>query len=459
MEAVSRKHELNQQAVSNLAWAYAARRTPCANGKAVVAPDAPGEDYVADLVDALTERFIELRSEVATQGLSITAWAIATLEKDGGSHTAFYAALEQEALKRASEFNQQSISNVAWSFATAGVQAPALFSAIAESALALEEPVLPQSLHNLLWSFARQAYAHDRLFQRMIKPCIAAAAEMTSQSLVGTAWAYAALGYSAPALFQALARESRLRLPELSAQGLANLAWAFAVVDVQGPEMDLLFGDGHFAERCHLVIGKEKAYGTEGSTHMEHLRQLHQWELWRQARSQAAVAAGHTAWPPLHEKLRATCHRVFASRKGRPSHFQRQVLETALSLGLDAEEEVIIEEGYSIDIVLTPSPEGHGAPSAADQAHSLQSKVAIEVDGPSHFLYRSQRPSGSTVLKRRQLRGCGWTLIPVPFFEWSAAAPRPTTKKEQAAAQREYLAGLLARASSDGRMIDDRSGG
>lgn len=177
---------------------------------------------------------------------------------------------------------------------------------------------------------------------------------------------------------QALARESRLRLPELSAQGLANLGWAFAVVDVQGPEMDLLFGDGHFAERCHLVIGKEKAYGTEGSTHMEHLRQLHQWELWRQARSQAAVAAGHTAWPPLHEKLRATCHRVFASRKGRPSQFQRQVLETALSLGMDAEEEVIIEEGYSIDIVLTPSPEGaakHGAPGTADQAHSLQSKV------------------------------------------------------------------------------------
>ena len=100
---------------------------------------------------------------------------------------------------------------------------------------------------------------------------------------------------------------------------------------------------------------------------------------------------------------------------------------------------------------LTPTPTPMPTP--------MPIQVAIEVDGPSHFLYRSQRPSGSTVLKRRQLRGCGWTLIPVPFFEWSAAAQRPKTKKEQAAAQREYLAGLLARASSDGRMIDDRSGG
>ena len=34
-------------------------------------------------------------------------------------------------------------------------------------------------------------------------------------------------------------------------------------------------------------------------------------------------------------------------------------------------------------------------------------KVAIEVDGPSHFVGSSGQPTGATMLKRRQLRAAG----------------------------------------------------
>ena len=49
-------------------------------------------------------------------------------------------------------------------------------------------------------------------------------------------------------------------------------------------------------------------------------------------------------------------------------------------------------------------------------------RVAVEVDGPSHFLLPDHRgvrtPNGSTLLKRRLLERAGWRVIAVPFFEW-----------------------------------------
>ena len=44
-------------------------------------------------------------------------------------------------------------------------------------------------------------------------------------------------------------------------------------------------------------------------------------------------------------------------------------------------------------------------------------KVAIEVDGPSHFIGR--KPTGSTMLKRRQIANAeGIPLVSVPYWEW-----------------------------------------
>ena len=56
-------------------------------------------------------------------------------------------------------------------------------------------------------------------------------------------------------------------------------------------------------------------------------------------------------------------------------------------------------------------------------------RVAVEVDGPSHFVSVARgevggetgwRVNGSTLLKRRLLAGFGWEVLSVPFFEWNA---------------------------------------
>ena len=75
-------------------------------------------------------------------------------------------------------------------------------------------------------------------------------------------------------------------------------------------------------------------------------------------------------------------------------------------LGACPEQEVVIKEGYSIDVLILWNGE----------------RVAIEVDGPTHFLWRQLGEdcpaNGATLLKRRQLKALGLPLVTVPYQKW-----------------------------------------
>ena len=68
--------------------------------------------------------------------------------------------------------------------------------------------------------------------------------------------------------------------------------------------------------------------------------------------------------------------------------------------------------GYSIDMFVP--------------AHVL----AIEVDGPSHFDWKGQRPLGATLMKRRHLRRLGLRVLSVSYLEWEEAGGRGATANE-----------------------------
>ena len=42
------------------------------------------------------------------------------------------------------------------------------------------------------------------------------------------------------------------------------------------------------------------------------------------------------------------------------------------------------------------------------------------MDGPHHFMRNTQRPLGELKARQRLLQARTWTVISVPFFEWSA---------------------------------------
>jgi len=250
----------------------------------------------------------------------------------------------------------------------------------------------PQNFANTAWAYATAGHAAPALLDALAAEAAGRVREFTPQELSNTAWAYATAGHAAPALLDALAAEAAGRVREFTPQELSNTAWAYAAADRPAPA---LFGGHDFVQRC----------AAERGFLPQHLSQLHLWQLWQEERG--------TAWPPLPSELAQRCRDAFCQKEGAPSRLQRDVAASLCALGLALREEERTPQGYSLDAVVS-----HGG-----------REVAVEVDGPSHFCGRT--PTGATALKRRQLRGAGWALLPVPYWEWDALGSQ--------AAKQEYL--------------------
>ena len=177
----------------------------------------------------------------------------------------------------------------------------------------------------------------------------------------------------------------RRGLNDFDELNLSNLAWTFAVLNP--PSADKLFSMASFTTRCAHF---------ESSLSRPALCQLHQWSLWREERG--------GQWPGLPDLLSQACRNAFVDEEGQPSQLQSDVVQEIRSRGATVEEEHRCEaSGYSIDALATLK-DGR--------------RVAVEVDGPSHFLGSSHQPTGATLLKHRQLRYFGWRLESVPYWEW-----------------------------------------
>ena len=163
--------------------------------------------------------------------------------------------------------------------------------------------------------------------------------------------------------------------------------YSVGVCRIRFHSTDKLFGTSSFTSRCARF---------EASFSREDLVQLHQWSLWREERG--------LQWPELPKSLRQACHDAFTAEEGKPSQLQSDVVREIRSRGANVREEHRCKvSGYSIDALVT--------------LHDGE-RVAVEVDGPFHFVGRSQQPTGATRLKHRQLRYFGWRLERIAYWEW-----------------------------------------
>ncbi|EJK71902.1 hypothetical protein THAOC_06615, partial [Thalassiosira oceanica] len=144
-----------------------------------------------------------------------------------------------------------------------------------------------------------------------------------------------------------------------------------------------LFNEGYVS----ALASNEKDFSAEG------LAQLHQWQLWQQELESGIE---------LPESLRAKCRNAFTSQGFSESKLQNDVVGELRAAGVDLEEEVLLGSGYRIDALVKV---GDGR------------EVAVEVDGPFHFIDR--RPAGSTILKHRQVTRLDRIgVVSVPYWEW-----------------------------------------
>ena len=382
--------------------------------------ELPGTDRLLEPLVVNTRRVVPTMDG---RHVAQTAHGVAKVQRGArwrGSD-ALWDALTARATSVACDFKPRHHANTAWAYAKVGRKSPALFDAIAVASAARVREFKPQELANTAWAYATAGHASPALFDAIAVASVARVREFKPQELANTAWAYATAGHASPALFGAIASASAARVGEFKPQELANTAWAYAASDVRTA---VLFASPHFADRCAELVNEIPA---------DHLRQLHQWQLWLE------LERAGEGWPMLRADVRERCRAAFVAEAPRPSLMQRQVAVALAELGPCVTEEVRTAEGYSIDVVVA-TPDGR--------------KVGVEVDGPSHFVGASHTPTGATLLKRRQLRAAGWTLLSVPYFEW-AELNVPGDAEAQRLRRREYL-GSRALRNSETESVDDR---
>ena len=173
----------------------------------------------------------------------------------------------------------------------------------------------------------------------------------------------------------------KANLDEFNAQNLANVAWAYSVANVDAPSVF----NNEFLTAC---------LKKENDLNIENLCQLHQWQLW-QDEIKSDIR--------LPESFQMKCYEAFVSEDSRQSRFQDDVVSSLSSMGLQPQEEVLMESGYRVDAVVEVNRE----------------QIAVEIDGPSHFIGRSRELTGSTILKHRQVASVdGMQVVSVPYWEW-----------------------------------------
>ncbi|KAJ8607233.1 hypothetical protein CTAYLR_010370 [Chrysophaeum taylorii] len=314
--------------------------------------------------------------EFNPRDLANTAWAFA---KAGIEAPHLFAAIADAAHSRLGEFKPPELANTSWAFAKAGIEAPQLFDTIALAARSWLGQFNPQQLAITAWAFATAGIEAPQLFDAIALEARSWLGEFNPQDLANSAWAFATTGIKAPQLFDAIAVAALSRLGEFNPQELANTAWVFACADwKKDPEF--------FAELACIVATDLDALDDR------HLSRLH-----------LASLHFHLEWPdrsfPLsnhHQMLVAAFQRQDPS----PPLLQRDVATALDRVGWAHIFERVTEEGLSLDMA------------------QPDTKRAVEVDGPYHYLERTRVETGSTRFKSRLLRRLGWNVVHVPLFDW-----------------------------------------
>lgn len=264
-----------------------------------------------------------------------------------------------------------------------------------------------------------------------------AVADAVEVSLI--AWSYAVSSAAAgPALleqtFAVLAAAALRLVSAFSLKGLCRLAWSLAVADFDHPALlsacherlvSLLDSDGLRAEDC----GGERMMGLrEVDAGHAAAGQLQQWQLW----AEYELHRPNLLLPSRH---RAQVHEEAVS----------QLLQSLDTSRLQADVGDHLEQPYASEHIL---PQGYSLDWARPEE-----KIAIEVDGPWHFMRMhtgEHVPTGATILKLRQLRALGWLVVSVPYYEWRrlgvGEAREGDAREDLEALRCEYLRDKVAAA-------------
>jgi hypothetical protein len=310
-------------------------------------------------------------------------------------------------VSKRSRANPQELANFLWAMSDLQQQ---VHAEQLEPLLAAFEQQLhtaaPQAISNVLLACARFRYAPAMLLaaceqQQHMQQFLAGA---KPQELANTACACVILGHNSGLLLGGVLQQAQKLLQQDSSRfgcrTLCALCWAVAVLDLPQYTPAAL----QFAQAASRVWG---------SAAPEDLQQLYQVHLWLQDLAAAEGGKGLGLLPVLSQQQLDGCRQawqgqVVANATAASSSMQQQVFEALQRLPgwrvPPQQEKPTDDHNFSIDIF---------AVTAAGV------RLAVEVDGPSHFVSPGNRVNGPTQYRDRALKAWGYTVVSIPGWEWA----------------------------------------
>lgn len=298
------------------------------------------------------------------------------------------------------------ISNSLWPVADMGLQVGERQLQLMLAALTRQlQAAKPQDVSNTLVACVRFRHLPTQLLsaveQQQHLPAFLAAAD--AQALSNMAWACGQLGHQSSTLIPGLVQESLLRLQQdrccFIPQALCNLCWAVAVADRQ----ELVPAVLQLAAACADLLDEE----TVGAR--KDLQQLHQVHIWLLQLPRVDSARGLSGVLSQQQlQACAACWRALRA-SSKTTQLQQQVLDSLVELPAStwqtapAMEQPSSDGNFSIDV-------------AAVTADGVQ--VAVEADGPWHYVSPGRRLNGPTQFRNRMLAAQGHMVVSIPYWEW-----------------------------------------
>ena len=288
----------------------------------------------------------------------------------------------------------------------------------------------PGEITQTLWGFATLGYDPGMRWRATLATVTAGDNSSTHlrrfapAELSSSLWAFATLGVS-PGLawLEHWERAAESQWPQFEARHAVNVAWAAVVLQPlscsQGAEVLSRLSSRAWEHARHLLAAASQTADSDLLPHAG-------WcALYQAALVACAEQHAHTAESASDEgastgiacdalltpggAARAAAAWRAQTKVTRTSGLQRDVSHVLFAgLGVPHTLEKRLPGGLaSVDIAIEPPMGGRVL------------RIALEADGPRHFLRnRPRQPKGSTLLRNRLLAALGWRVVVVPYFDW-----------------------------------------